>query len=98
MASVYPVALPTYAKYAAALAMPSSIISSAVADQESVPPPQNASIEGSAAVDAMAGQIDGSAKNSNKRKLGPRMDDPTKIESLFHKFDGTRHYIGSGRI
>ena len=91
--------------------MPSSIISPAVADQENVPLPQNASIEDvaasvrSAAVDAMAGQVDGSTKNSNKRKFCPRMDDPKKIEALFRKFDSAgllfnladdaKRYVGS---
>ena len=70
--------------------MPLPIISTAVANQENVSPPQNALIEyiaasvHSAVVDAMAGQIDGSTKCSNKCKLCPRMDTPKKIEALFH--------------
>lgn len=67
--------------------------SSAVANQENVPPPQNASIEDatdivhSTEVDAMVSQINGLNKRPNKQKLCPRMDDPKKIEALFHKFD-----------
>ena len=77
--------------------MPSIAISpTEVADQENVPPSQDASIESiesvvvnvrSAAVDAMAAQIDGSAKNFRKRNSASRCDDPKKIESLYCKID-----------
>ena len=36
-----------------------------------------------------AGQIDGSAKSCRKQSIGPRSDDPKKIEWLFKKIDGT---------
>lgn len=71
--------------------MASSITSPAVADQENFPPPQNVPIKDvavsvrSAAVDAMADQID--AKHSNKRKRCPRMYNLQKTEALFDKFD-----------
>lgn len=53
----------------------------------------------------MASQVDGSTKNSNKRKFCPRMAGPKKIEALFCKFDSAgllfnladdaKQYVGS---
>jgi len=75
--------------------MPSAASAPRVApDQENVPPPRGLSTSGvtarvrSAAIYAVAGQINGSAKDSNKRRLGPRLDDPEKIELFFRKMDG----------
>lgn len=71
--------------------MPSSSFSLTVSDQENVRPLQNASIEDVAAivssvtVDAVASQINGSTKRSNKWKICLRIDDPKKIVALFHK-------------
>lgn len=39
------------------------------------------------AIDVMAGQIDGLAKNANKCSLSSRHDDPKKIEQLYGKLD-----------
>ena len=41
----------------------------------------------SRAIDTMASQIDGLAKNSIDRTIGPRNNDPKKIEDLFVRFD-----------
>ena len=42
----------------------------------------------SAVINAMAGQIDGLTKDSKKRRLGPRLNNPKKIDMLFQKMDG----------
>ena len=42
----------------------------------------------SAVINAMAVQIDGLAKDSKNRRLGPRLNVPKKIDMLFQKMDG----------
>ena len=62
-------------------------------NQENIPP-QDDSIEHvvanvrNGAIDAMAAQIDGSAKNAKTHSLGLRRDDPKKIEQLYGNIDG----------
>ena len=41
----------------------------------------------SGAIDDMASQIDGSSTNVSKRIVGPRKDDPEKVEHLYNKID-----------
>ena len=48
----------------------------------------------SGAIDAMAAQIVGSAKNAKTRSLGLQRDDPKKIEQLYGKLDGVDVVFG----
>ena len=41
----------------------------------------------SGVIDAMASQINGSSKNVSKQIVGPRKDDPEKVEHLYKKID-----------
>ena len=64
-------------------------------NQELVAPPPDLSMKSvianirSGVIDAMASQIDGLDEKKFKQSIGPRNDDPKKIEDLFARFDAT---------
>ena len=68
-------------------------------NQENIPP-QDGPMESvvanirNGAINAMAGQIDGLAKNANKRSLGMRRDDLKKIKQRYGKLDGVGLLFG----